>query len=78
MTARKAGAIAILIPMIMGCLTIWSTVVSGITRWNFIESKVIDHETKIQGIQNLYKLNCIMAIEVIKNKNKLREFCSGI
>lgn len=75
MTTRKMGALAILVPIIAGMIGIWSSVASGIIRWNFVETKVKEHEEKLHDISNLYKLNCLMAIEVIKKKSKVQEFC---
>lgn len=75
MTTRKMGALAILIPIIVGIVGIWSSMATAIIRWNFVETKVKEHEEKLHNISDLYKLNCAMAIEVIKSKSKVQEFC---
>lgn len=65
---KKLGAYSILVSMLSGL------VFAGV-EWDNVKTRVELHERKLEKIDVLFKLNCKLAIELIKDKKTVTQIC---
>jgi carbonic anhydrase len=69
-TLRKFGAYSILGTMLSGL------VFAGV-EWDKIKTTVERHEKEVSKIDRLFKLNCELAIQVVKSREIVSKICVG-